>query len=99
MDLTNIPVTLSNGSIIMLEIPQPDDEQNVTRNPINFADSFNTIKTFVRDLVDPLIELNLGKVSIELGLGFSIESGKIISVLMGASTTSSLKIKVEFDSK
>lgn len=99
MEFTSIPVTLSNGSIIMIEVPQPDDEQDVTRNPLNLADSFNTIKTVVCDLVDPLIELNLGKISIELGFGFSIETGKIISTLMGASTTSSLKIKIEFDSK
>lgn len=98
MDYNYVPVELSDGSIIMVGIYQNDEEQDVSSNSFDFSDAFNTSKAFIRDFIEPLRKLKLGKVSVELGLGFSIDSGKLMAILATSSVSSSINIKVEFES-
>ncbi len=100
MDYITIPVTLSDGSQLLVEVAPKDDEQNVSwKNSFNLSDSINTMKSLIRDFVEPLAELRLGKITMEIGFGFEVEAGKIVSVLCNVSSSASVKLTVEFPSK
>jgi hypothetical protein len=100
MDYITLPVTLSDGSILLVEVTPKDDEQNVSwKSKFHLSDSLNTMKSVIQDFVEPLAELRLGKMTIEVGFGFEVEAGKIVSVLCNSSSSFSVKLIIEFNSK
>lgn len=100
MDYITLPVTLSDGSLLLIEVTPKDDEQNVSwKNRFNLSDSLNTMKSVIQDFVKPLAELRLGKITMEVSFGFEVEAGKMVSVLCNASSSSSVKLIIEFTSK
>lgn len=97
MNYNAVPVVLSNGEKAMLEVLQVGDEQDVSCSNYNIYNSLDTLKSIIKDFTAPLSELNLGKITMEVCIGFEIESGKILSVITNGSASSSVKLKIEFN--
>ena len=93
------PVVLEDGNTVLVEAAVTDAEQDVSRNPLNFSGTVDSIKSIVKSLVTPLAELQLGKITMEVELGLAFETGKIISMVAASSASSSIKLTVEFDRK
>ena len=99
MNTKLIPVVLEDGSTILIEAVVEDREQDVSLNPLSFKNTVNSIKAIVKSLVTPLKELQLGKITMEIEMGFTVETSKILSMLAASSASSSIKLTVEFDKK
>ena len=91
-----LPVALSNGSVILARIHQVDREEEVSFKDYLLADSLNSLKSLVGDIIGPLSALKCEKVTVELNMGLAIEAGKLTSLLVEGSAEAAYKVTVEF---
>lgn len=93
----DLPIKLSDGTIIFANVQQTDREEEVSLKEYSFSDALNSLKSLANDIVTPLMEYSCDKVVLELNVGLAVKSGKLTSLLVNGSGSSSIKLKMEFN--
>jgi len=93
-----IPLQISNENTIYIELKK---SENVEEDIASKIFSFDAIKETLSDLSENLIlalkKANPHKISVELGVEFSLESGKLITILAKGNLNSTFKITLEWE--
>lgn len=92
----SLPIQLSDGTVVFAEVQQTDREEEVSLKDYNINDALSSLKSLVSDILTPLDEFSCDKVALELNVGLAVQSGKLTSLLIKGSGTSSFKITLEF---
>jgi hypothetical protein len=81
---------------VHLEATNLGGEQLVGFGGSSFQDITNVIEGIAKSLVATLQKAHPRKASVEFGLEFAVESGKLITVVVKGSSTANLKITLEW---
>lgn len=102
-----IKLEMESGEIIGLELPTDriitGKEQKVAARRNNESSLFyraepflDTIASFAQNIGRKLRECKASEIEIEFGVGFDVNTGEILSVIVNGSTKSSLNVKLKW---
>ena len=92
-----IPVKLTDGSIIIVEIRQPQGEENVNFSKFNISEVLERIESVAHSFMETLRKTNPQKAIIEFGMDIAIESGSLTALIAKGSAEANLKITLEWE--
>jgi hypothetical protein len=92
-------VKLTDDSTIYIESASSSGIQDVANSRFSFDGIEETIKTISSRLHKAISGINPSKASVEFGLEFSVESGKITSMIVKGEGKGNLKITLEWEKK
>lgn len=95
-DFAKIPIKLSNGSIILAEIHNQIGEQEASSRFFPFADAMQALSGVAEDINTALEKASPNKVTLELGMEFAIESGRLTAMVISGSGRSQIKVALEW---
>jgi len=94
-----IEVKLDDGTIFYVQARTLGGESPIGIKAASFEKVAQAIEGVARKLSEIWKKVEPSKASVELGVEFAWESGDLIAVFMDSSTTASMKIILEWDSK
>jgi len=94
--LVQIPVTLSDGTVIFAEAHRSDPEEDVAFTRHALQEFTEIVRTLTGDLMEPLRQVGGAAVDLEFHLGISIEAGKLTALILGAGADASVTITVHW---
>ncbi|MBL7781950.1 MAG: hypothetical protein JNM22_12085 [Saprospiraceae bacterium] len=92
-----IPVQLADGSTIIVEIRQPQGEENVSFSKFNISEILGKIESIANSFMDTLRKTNPQKATIEFGMDIAIESGALTALIAKGTAEANLKITLEWE--
>ncbi|MFH1893673.1 MAG: CU044_2847 family protein [Candidatus Zixiibacteriota bacterium] len=95
-DLLTLPVRLSDGTVVLAEIHRGDREEEASWKDYDLSEVLKSLKVLVRDVVTPLTEFSCDKIALEVNVGLALEAGKLTSLVVSGSASSSIKVTMEF---
>jgi len=90
-----VAVELSDGEIISVEIEQVG-RQDVASGPKNFRGFRKSLSGIVREIAEPIQEVQPSKATIKFGLDISTERGKLIASVPKGSEKANFEITLEW---
>lgn len=91
-----IEAELTDSITVHLEATNIGGEQPVGFGGFSFQDVTDVIEGIAKSLVATLQKAKPRKASVEFGLEFAVESGKLTAVVVKGSSTANLKITLEW---
>lgn len=98
-DLLALPVALSDGNTVLIHLHRGKREEEVSTSLLVFTQAIGSVKSLIQDVILPLSEIEFDRLTIEVGIEFALEAGKLTSLVVSGSAKPSITIGVEFDRK
>jgi len=97
---TIIPVELENGATLNIEARALGGERDVaSRSGFKFAGVKDQVIGIAKAVFEPLQTVKPDKIELEFGLSFTLEAGKLTSLLVNGESTAALKITLSWEGK
>src|SRR3989442_3570029 len=94
-----VEVKLDDGTIFYVQVKTLGGESPIGIKAASFEKVAQAIEGVARKLSDIWKKVEPSKASVELGVEFAWESGDLLAVFVDSSTTASMKITLDWDSK
>ncbi len=95
-----VPVKLSNGAIVNIEVNQKvGGRNNVSSNVFDFDDISDVVEGLTVSIKKTLEKAKPQKATVKFGLEVSTESGKLVSSLVKGSGKATLEVTLEWNSQ
>ncbi len=94
-----IEVKLDDGTIFYVQARTLGGESPIGIKAVSFEKVTQAIEGIARKLSDTWKKVEPDKAAVELGVEFAWESGDLLAVFVDSSTTASMKITLEWNSK
>ncbi|MGB5968208.1 MAG: CU044_2847 family protein [Spirulinaceae cyanobacterium] len=95
LDSQIIPVELSNGTKINVEVT-PIGDQQVAFETLPFKQVNKAIEAITQELAQTINKVRPSKASVKFGLEISLESGQLTTMLVKGSGKANLEITLEW---
>src|SRR5436190_22243705 len=92
-----VPVRLSTGAAVPMQATVIGGEDDVAAGILSFERVTDVIRGISADIFNTLDAVQTRKATVEFGLEFAVESGKLTALLVKGAGTASLKITLEWD--
>lgn len=89
-------VRLSSGDIVLADLATGDAEEDVGLGHLDFTSAAAVIKTCIADIMDPLKQLEVSRLSVTMSFDLAIESGKLTAAIVKGSAKGSIQAQVEW---
>jgi hypothetical protein len=93
-----VPVELSDKTVVQVSVVVVDKEETVALRQFAFADAVESLRSLLSDFASAFSKLSCDRVTLEVGIQFSVKGGKLVSLLVDGSGSASAKVRVEFGS-
>lgn len=92
------PVGLPNGSTLYIQSTDGGDTERPvgTRSAQQLATSMDSIRGLAILLYEELRELSPDDIEVEFGIGFTLESGKLLTILADAKGSANVSVKLKW---
>lgn len=94
---TVIPLELDDDTIIHLEVLDMGGERDVAFENISFGNVKKQIQRLSTEILESVKSIKPQKASIEFGIGFTLKSGELTSLIVSGEGNSSIKITLEWE--
>ncbi len=94
-----IEMKLDDGTEFYVKMFAPPSESEVSLHKASFEEAMKAIEGIGKRLNQVWRTIQPGKASVELGIDFTWQTGKVMAVLVDSSTTASMKITLEWSSE
>lgn len=95
-DTQIIPSQLVDGSTVYIQATMLGGRQDIAFSPASFMDMMHSIESIAASIVSILHHIKPQKASVEFGLKFALESGKLTAMLIQGASSANLKITLEW---
>jgi Trypsin-co-occurring domain 1 len=92
-----VEVQLDDGTTFYVKVLEPSGESEVSLRSASFEEAMKAIEGIGKRLNQVWGTIRPGKASVELGIDFTWQAGKVLAVLVDSSTTASMKITLEWN--
>lgn len=96
LNIETVNILLDNGEVIQVEA-RSSFRENVSCSNCNIGDVSNQLKEISKLIIDSFRDSKPDKLSVELGIEFSVETGKLTAILVKGCSTANLKINLEWN--
>ena len=96
-----LPVKLSDETTVHVMVTSVGSEMDVAAvsRDLSFQAVADSIESIADTLLAALQKVNPTKASVEFGVEFAMEAGKLTALLVNGSSTGSLKVTLEWESR
>ena len=95
--LRTVPVTLSDGATIAVEILGTERETEVAwKKPYELDEVLQALRALGNELIAPLRPLACDGVELELSLALTVASGKLTALLVSGEANASVKVTLRW---
>jgi hypothetical protein len=91
------PVELSSGAVVYVETVPLGGEEDVAFEILQLQSVMETIEDVANQFAATLERIRPDKASVELGVDFGVESGKLTALIVKGSANASLTITLEWE--
>ena len=95
-DTQIIPTQLADGSTVYIQATMLGGRQDIAFSLSSYGDIIHTVESIAAPIVEALNHVKPQKASVEFGLKFALESGKLTSMLIQGASNANLKITLEW---
>lgn len=99
MDKEIVKVELEDGKVICLAVNNQGGEQDVSGIQQKFKQVADDIESFSNVMLNSIKKIKPQKATVEFGLEFTLESGKLVALIADGSFKSNIKITLEWSDK
>lgn len=94
-----VEVQLDDGTAFYVKVFMSSDESEVGLHKASFEEAMKAIEGIGKRLNQVWGMIQPGKASVELGIDFTWQTGKVMATLVDSSATASMKITLEWNGK
>ena len=94
-----VEVQLDDGTAFCVKVLTNSGESEVGLHKASFEEAMKAIEGIGKRLNQVWGAIQPGKASVELGIDFTWQAGKVMAVLVDSSATASMKITLEWNNK
>lgn len=92
-----VEVQLEDGTTIYVKVLASSGESEVSLHSTSFEEAMKAIEGIGKRLNQVWETIRPGRASVELGIDFTWQAGKVLAVIVDGSTTASMKITLEWN--
>jgi hypothetical protein len=91
-----VPVKLSNGEVIQVEVTSSGSENVGFGSTKNFSNISKMLEGLVEEISGTLHKVNPSKATVKFGMEIAVESGQLTAILIKGTGKSNLEITLEW---